>query len=132
MTRVKVTVLSDASARSLVQALVSAFAAAGGIPADDERRLEKVVAGLVDFTLDQRLSRGRPGEIQVKLEADADLVHVTVHDWGLPLLSAGGVFRATPGGAGRDRAGRAERPALEPRFRREAPRGGCPRALERR
>jgi len=93
---VKVTVLSDASARSLVQANVSAFAAAGGIAADDERRLEKVVAGLVDFTLDQAYPEDDLGEIQVKLEADADLVHVTVHDWGLPLLSAGGVFGPLP------------------------------------
>jgi anti-sigma regulatory factor (Ser/Thr protein kinase)/N-acetylglutamate synthase-like GNAT family acetyltransferase len=96
VTRVKLTVLSDASARSIVQALVSAFAAAGGIPADDERRLEKVVAGLVDFTLDQAYPEDDLGEIQVKLEADADLVHVTVHDWGLPLLSAGGVFGPLP------------------------------------
>jgi N-acetylglutamate synthase-like GNAT family acetyltransferase/anti-sigma regulatory factor (Ser/Thr protein kinase) len=96
VTRVKVTVLSDASARSLVQALVSAFAAASGIPADDERRLEKVVAGLVDFTLDQTYPEDDLGEIQVKLEADTDIVHVTVHDWGLPLLSAGGVFGPLP------------------------------------
>jgi hypothetical protein len=93
---VKVTVLSDASARSLVRAVVAAFAAAGGIPADDERRLEKVVARLVDFTLDQAYPEDDLGEIQVKLEADADLVHVTVHDWGLPLLSAGGVFGPLP------------------------------------
>jgi N-acetylglutamate synthase-like GNAT family acetyltransferase len=93
---VKVTVLSNASARSFVQALVSAFAAAGGIPADDERRLEKVVAALVDFTLDQAYPEDDLGEIEVKLEADADLVHVTVHDWGLPLLSAGGVFGPLP------------------------------------
>jgi len=96
VTRVKVTVLSDASARSLVQALVSAFAAASGIPADDERRLERVVAGLVDFTLDQTYPEDDLGEIQVKLEADTDIVHVTVHDWGLPLLSAGGVFGPLP------------------------------------
>jgi N-acetylglutamate synthase-like GNAT family acetyltransferase/anti-sigma regulatory factor (Ser/Thr protein kinase) len=96
VTRVKVTVLSDASARSLVQAVVSAFAVAGGIPSDDERRLETVVAGLVDFTLDQAYPDDDLGEIQVKLEADADLVHVTVHDWGLPLLSAGGVFGPLP------------------------------------
>jgi len=96
VTTVKVTVLSDASARSLVQALVSAFAAAAGIAADDERRLEKVVAGLVDFTLDQAYPEDDLGEIQVKLEADADVVHVTVHDWGLPLLSAGGVFGRLP------------------------------------
>jgi N-acetylglutamate synthase-like GNAT family acetyltransferase len=93
---VKLTVLSDASARSLVQALVSAFAAAGDIPADDARRLETVVDGLVSFTLDNAYPEDDLGEIQVKLEADDDLVHVTVHDWGLPLLSAGGVFGPLP------------------------------------
>ena len=30
------------------------------------------------------------------LEADADVVHVTVHDWGLPLTSAGGDFGPLP------------------------------------
>jgi uncharacterized protein with GYD domain len=39
VSRVKVTVLSDASAPSLVRALIPAFAAAVGIPAEDERRL---------------------------------------------------------------------------------------------
>jgi anti-sigma regulatory factor (Ser/Thr protein kinase)/N-acetylglutamate synthase-like GNAT family acetyltransferase len=96
VTRVKVNVLSDASARSLVQALVSAFAAAGGIPADDTRRLETVVAGLVEFTLDSAYPDDDLGEIHVTLEADADVVHVAVHDWGLPLTSAGGDFGPLP------------------------------------
>ena len=96
MTRVKVNVLSDASARSLVRALVSAFAAAAGIPADDERRLESVVVGFVGFTLDNAYPGDDLGEIHVTLEADADLVHVTVHDWGLPLTSAGGDFGPLP------------------------------------
>jgi len=96
VTRVKATVLSDASARSLVQALVSAFAQASGIPADDARRLEAVVDGFVGFTLEHAYPDDDLGEIEVKLEADADLVHVTVHDWGLPLRSAGGVFGPLP------------------------------------
>ena len=96
MTRVTATVLSDANALSLVGALVPAFAAASEIPADDARRLEAVVAGLVEFTLDNAYPADDLGEIEVKLEADADLVHVTVHDWGLPLLSAGGIFGPLP------------------------------------
>jgi anti-sigma regulatory factor (Ser/Thr protein kinase)/GNAT superfamily N-acetyltransferase len=96
VTRVKATVLSDASARSLVLALVPAFAAASGIHRDDERRLETVVAGLVDFTLDNAYADDDLGEIEATLEADAGLVRVTVHDWGLPLLSAGGVFGPLP------------------------------------
>jgi len=96
VTRVKVTVLSDASARSLVQALVAAFVAESGISADDARRLETVVDGFVAFTLERAYPDDDLGEIQVKLEADEDLVHVTVHDWGLPMLSAGGIFGPLP------------------------------------
>jgi anti-sigma regulatory factor (Ser/Thr protein kinase)/N-acetylglutamate synthase-like GNAT family acetyltransferase len=96
VTRVKVTVLSDASARSLVRALVAAFVAETDISADDARRLEMVVDGFVGFTLDQAYPDDDLGEIQVKLEADADVVHVTVHDWGLPMLSAGGIFGPLP------------------------------------
>ena len=58
MTRVKVTVLSDASARSLVRALVAAFVAETDISADDARRLEMVVDGFVGFTLDQAYPGG--------------------------------------------------------------------------
>jgi hypothetical protein len=46
VTRVKVNVLSDASALSLVQALVSAFAAAAGIPAPRQRRSHLAVGVL--------------------------------------------------------------------------------------
>jgi GNAT superfamily N-acetyltransferase/anti-sigma regulatory factor (Ser/Thr protein kinase) len=93
---VKATVLSDASAEPLVLALLSAFATAIGIPAEDARRLDAVVAGLVSFTLDNAYPDDDLGAIEVTLEADADLVHVTVHDWGRPLTSAGGEFRPLP------------------------------------
>ena len=96
MSRVKVTVLSDASALSLVLALVPPFAAASEIPAADARRLETVVAHLVGFTLDNAYPDDDLGEIEVTLEAGADLVHVTLHDWGLPLTSAGGDFGPLP------------------------------------
>jgi N-acetylglutamate synthase-like GNAT family acetyltransferase/anti-sigma regulatory factor (Ser/Thr protein kinase) len=96
VSRVKATVLSDASASSLVLALVSAFAEASGIRGDDAPRLNTVVAGLVGFTLDNAYPDDDLGEIEVSLEAGADLVHVTVHDWGLPLMSAGGVFGPLP------------------------------------
>ncbi len=79
-----------------MRALVSAFAAAAGISADDARQLESVVLGLVGFTLDHAYPDDDLGEIHVTLEADADLVHVTVHDWGLPLTSAGGDFGPLP------------------------------------
>src|SRR5262245_38969067 len=92
VTRVQATVLSDASARPLVLALVPAFAAASGIGSEDRRRLETVVSGLVDFTLDNAYPDDDLGEIQVTLDVEDELVHVTVHDWGLPFLSAGGVF----------------------------------------
>ena len=96
MSRVKATVLSDASAEPLVLALLPAFAAATGIPAQDARRLDRIVAGLVSFTLDNAYPDDALGEIEVTLEGDADLVHVTVHDWGLPLTSAGGDFGPLP------------------------------------
>ena len=90
MTRVQTTVLSDASARPLVLALVPAFADASGIEAADGQRLETLVAALVDFTLDRAYPQDDLGKIEVTLEADADRVRITIHDWGLPLTSAGG------------------------------------------
>ena len=96
MSRVKATVLSDASAEPLVLALLPAFAAAAGIPAEDARQLDTLVAGLLCFTLDNAYPEEDLGEIEVTLEADADLVHVTVHDWGLPMTSAGGDFGPLP------------------------------------
>ncbi|HEY6584413.1 MAG TPA: GNAT family N-acetyltransferase [Gaiellaceae bacterium] len=96
MSRLKATVLSDASARPLMGALTSAFAAESGLSAEDAGRLHEVVAGLVGFTLDNAYPDDELGEIEVTLEADADLVQVTVHDWGLPLTSAGGAFGPLP------------------------------------
>jgi N-acetylglutamate synthase-like GNAT family acetyltransferase len=93
---VKVTVLSDASAPSLVQALVPAFASAAGVSGEDEHRLSAIVEGLVGFTLDNAYPDDDLGEIEVTLEAEADLVHVTVHDWGVPLTSAGGDLGPLP------------------------------------
>jgi anti-sigma regulatory factor (Ser/Thr protein kinase)/N-acetylglutamate synthase-like GNAT family acetyltransferase len=96
VSRVKGTVLSDANAEPLVLALLHAFAAAAEIPAEDARRLDAVVAGLVSFAVDNAYPDDDLGEIEVTLEADADVVHVTVHDWGLPLTSAGGDFGPLP------------------------------------
>jgi N-acetylglutamate synthase-like GNAT family acetyltransferase/anti-sigma regulatory factor (Ser/Thr protein kinase) len=91
-----VSVLSDASAPALVLALIPAFAAAVGIPAEDERRLGRVVARLVSFTLDNAYPDNDLGEIDIALEAGEGSVHVAVHDWGLPLTSAGGEFGPLP------------------------------------
>jgi N-acetylglutamate synthase-like GNAT family acetyltransferase/anti-sigma regulatory factor (Ser/Thr protein kinase) len=96
VSRLKATVLSDASAQPLVRALTSAFAAESGLSDDDAGRLSGVVTGLVGFTLDHAYPDDDVGEIEVTLEADADLVQVAVHDWGLPLTSAGGVFGPLP------------------------------------
>jgi N-acetylglutamate synthase-like GNAT family acetyltransferase len=63
---------------------------------EDARRLDAVVTGLVAFTLDRAYPGDDSGEVEVTLEADADVVHVTVHDWGLPLTSAGGDFGPLP------------------------------------
>jgi N-acetylglutamate synthase-like GNAT family acetyltransferase/anti-sigma regulatory factor (Ser/Thr protein kinase) len=96
VSRVKVTVLSDASAPSLVLALLPAFAAAIGIPREDERRLGAVVEQLVSFTLDNAYPDDDLGEIEVTLESGDGSVQVAVHDWGLPLTSAGGDFGPLP------------------------------------
>ena len=96
MSRVKVSVVSDASAPALVLALIPAFAAAVGIPAEDERRLGRVVERLVSFTLDNAYPDNDLGEMDIALEAGEGSVHVAVHDWGLPLASAGGDFGPLP------------------------------------
>jgi len=96
VSRVKVTVLSDASAPSVVLALIPAFAAAVGIPGEDERRLGAVVEQLVSFTLEYAYPDDDFGEIEVTLEAGDGSVQVAVHDWGLPLTSAGGEFGSLP------------------------------------
>jgi GNAT superfamily N-acetyltransferase len=96
VSRVKVTVFSDASASSLVLAILPAFAAAVGIPADDERRLGGVVEQLVSFTLDNAYPDDDLGEIEVTLECGNGSVQVAVHDWGLPLTSAGGAYGPLP------------------------------------
>ena len=88
--------MSDASAEPLVTAVLPAFAAANGIAPEEARRLETVVAGLVGYTLDNAYPDDDFGELEVTLEAEADVVHVIVHDWGLPLTSAGGMFGPLP------------------------------------
>jgi N-acetylglutamate synthase-like GNAT family acetyltransferase len=77
-------------------ALVPAFAAAVGIPTEDKRRLGAVVEQLVSFTLDNAYPDDDLGEIEVTLEWGDGSVQVTVHDWGLPLTSAGGGLGPLP------------------------------------
>jgi N-acetylglutamate synthase-like GNAT family acetyltransferase/anti-sigma regulatory factor (Ser/Thr protein kinase) len=96
VSRVKVTVLSDASAPSLVLAVLPPFAAAAGVPAEDERKLGSVVEGLLAFTLEHAYPGDELGEIEVTLEAGDDHVQVAVHDWGRPLMSRGGGFGPLP------------------------------------
>jgi GNAT superfamily N-acetyltransferase/anti-sigma regulatory factor (Ser/Thr protein kinase) len=96
VSRVKLTVLSDASASPLVAAVLPAFAASAAIPADDARRLATVVEGLLSFTLENAYPDDDLGEIEVTLEAGDGFVHVAVQDWGLPLTSAGLDFGPLP------------------------------------
>src|SRR5262245_61842058 len=98
VSRVRIAVLSDASAPSLVLSMVPAFARAAGIAAEDEQRLAAVVGQLVSFTLDNAYPDDDLGEIEVTLEAGDGSVQVAVHDWGLPLTSAGGGFGPLPEG----------------------------------
>jgi N-acetylglutamate synthase-like GNAT family acetyltransferase len=96
VSRVKVTVLSDASAPPLVEAVATGFAASAGIVGDDARRLGTVVESLLSFTLDNAYPDDNLGEIEVTLEAGDGVVQIVVHDWGLPLTSAGGDFGPLP------------------------------------
>ena len=98
MSRVKVTVLSDASAPALVLSFLPAFVKAAGIPEDDARRVRAVVEGLVRFTLEDAYPDDDLGEIEVTVEAAEGLVYVDLHDWGLPLTSAGGDLGPLPSG----------------------------------
>ena len=91
-----VSVLSDESAPSFVLSLLPTFAADSGLTRDEERRTSAVVEGLVRFTLDNAYPDDDLGEIEVTLEADEGFVRVLVHDWGLPLTSAGGDLGPLP------------------------------------
>jgi N-acetylglutamate synthase-like GNAT family acetyltransferase len=93
---VKVSVMSDASAPLLVLAVIPSFADAAGLPEEDARKLEALVEGLIGFTLDNAYRDGELGEVDVTLEAGEGVVHVTVHDWGHPLMSRGGAFGPLP------------------------------------
>jgi len=84
--------MSDASAPSLVLAVLPSFSAAAGLPEDDGQKLRTVVEGLLGFALDNAYPDGEPGEVDVTLEAGEGLVQVTVHDWGRPLMSRGGAW----------------------------------------
>jgi N-acetylglutamate synthase-like GNAT family acetyltransferase len=90
MSRVKVTVRSDPGATALVAGVVAPFARAAGIPGTDTRRLRAVIEALVGFTLRHAYPDDPWGEIEVTLEAGAGVTLIDVHDWGLPLTSAGG------------------------------------------
>ena len=80
----------------MVLALVPAFAAACGIAAEDEQRLGAVVEQLVGFTVEYAYPDNDLGEIEVTLEAGDASIRIAVHDWGLPLTSAGGEFGSLP------------------------------------
>jgi N-acetylglutamate synthase-like GNAT family acetyltransferase/anti-sigma regulatory factor (Ser/Thr protein kinase) len=97
MSHVKVTVRSDAGATALVGGVIAPFATAAGIPEGDSRRLRAVVEALVRFTLDHAYPDDPWGEIEVTLEAGAGMTSIDVHDWGLPLTSAGGAAGPLPG-----------------------------------
>jgi anti-sigma regulatory factor (Ser/Thr protein kinase) len=93
---VTISVLSDENAPALVGSLLPAFGAACGLTPEEERRLAAVVEGLVEFARDHAYPDDDLGEIEVTLEADEGLVRVLVHDWGLPLTSAGGDLGPLP------------------------------------
>src|SRR6185312_4611238 len=96
MSHVKVGVRSDASATALVAGVIPPFATAADLSATDARRLRAVVEALVRFTLDHAYPNDPWGEIEVTLEARDGVTSIDVHDWGLPLTSAGGALGPLP------------------------------------
>ncbi|HEX5250129.1 MAG TPA: hypothetical protein VFW14_10730 [Gaiellales bacterium] len=96
MSHVKVAVRSDAGATALVAGVIPPFASAAGISDTDARRLGAVVEALVGFTLDHAYPSDPWGEIEVTLEAGDGVTSIDVHDWGLPLTSAGGELGPLP------------------------------------
>ena len=92
----RVSVLSDESAPSFAAALLPTFGAEADLTEEEVGRVGDVVEALVRFTLEHAYPDDDLGEIEVTLEADEGLVRVVVHDWGLPLTSAGGDFGPLP------------------------------------
>jgi N-acetylglutamate synthase-like GNAT family acetyltransferase len=90
MSRVKVTVRSDADATAFVAGVITPFARATEIPDTEARRLRAVADALLRFTLEHAYPDDPWGDIEVTLEAGAGVMSIDVHDWGLPLASAGG------------------------------------------
>jgi N-acetylglutamate synthase-like GNAT family acetyltransferase len=89
MSRVKVTVRSDAGATALVAGVIPPFATAAEISDSEVRRLRAVVEALLRFTIEHAYPDDPWGDIEVTLEANAGITSIDVHDWGLPLTSAG-------------------------------------------
>ncbi len=98
MARVKITVMSDSGAPALVDAVAVAFADGAAIQGEDAERLRRFVESLVRFTREHAYPDDPWGEIEVTLDAADGLVNVDVHDWGLPLTSAGGDLGPLPPG----------------------------------
>ena len=92
----KITVLSDASAPSLVLAVLPSFASAAGISQEDLRRLGTVIEALVAFVLEHAYPDDELGEIELTLDAGDGVVRVAAHDWGRPLMSRGAGFGPLP------------------------------------
>lgn len=92
----RLTVPSDASAPALVDSVVHAFGKTGGLSADDTQALRALTEGLVRFTLEHAYPDEPWGVIEVTVDAADRLGHVDVHDWGLPLTSAGGNLAPLP------------------------------------
>jgi N-acetylglutamate synthase-like GNAT family acetyltransferase len=96
MSHVKVAVRSDAGATALVAGVIPPFASAAGLSDSDARRLAAVVEALVSFTLHHAYPNDPWGEIEVTLEAGDGVTSIGVHDWGVPVTSAGGELGPLP------------------------------------
>ncbi len=94
--RVRLTVPSETRSLALVESLARRWCEGLEIPEGEAAGVSTLVRDAVEFTLRHAYPDDPSGEIQLTLDlVDRDL-HVEVHDWGLPLASAGGGLGELP------------------------------------
>jgi hypothetical protein len=104
---VRLTVPSEPSSLALVEGLADRWCDALEVPGDESERIAGLVGDAVRFTLGHAYPDDPSGQIELTLDLAGTDVRVDVHDWGLPLASAGGELGALPPGLA-ELAGRAD------------------------
>jgi GNAT superfamily N-acetyltransferase len=104
---VRLVVPSEHASLSLVEGLAERWCTALEVPPDESTRIVRLVGDVVRYTLEHAYPGDPSGQIELTLDLVGTDVRVDVHDWGLPLASAGGELGALPAGLA-ELAGRAE------------------------